>query len=64
MKAKRKLKYWRVTIVYVDKETSGNRVFTDLGKAKRWAAAREIEGREEVSDRAVRAGPIPLARST
>ena len=41
MKAKRKLKYWRVVIVYVDKETSGNRVFTDLGKAQRWAARQE-----------------------
>ncbi len=41
MKAKRKLKYWRVTIAYVDKETSGNRVFSDLDRAKRWAARQE-----------------------
>jgi hypothetical protein len=41
MKAKRKLHYWLVTIVYVDKETSGNRVFSDLARAKRWAARQE-----------------------
>lgn len=41
MKMKRKIKYWRVTIVYVDKETSGNRVFTDLDRAKRWAVRQE-----------------------
>jgi hypothetical protein len=28
-------------IVYTDKETSGNRVFSDLDRAKRWAARHE-----------------------
>jgi hypothetical protein len=40
-KAKRKHNYWRVVIVYVDRETSGNRVFSDIEKAKRWAARQE-----------------------
>jgi hypothetical protein len=40
-KAKRKLDYWRVIIVYTDSETSGNRVFSDIEKAKRWAARQE-----------------------
>lgn len=29
-------------IVYVDNETSGNRVLSDLDRAKRWAAQQEI----------------------
>jgi hypothetical protein len=41
MKAKRKHNYWRVIIIYVDNETSGNRVFNDPDKAKRWAARQE-----------------------
>jgi hypothetical protein len=41
-KAKRKHDYWRVVIVYTDKETSGNRVFKDC-------AAGKIEGREEMA---------------
>jgi len=41
MKAKRKHNYWRVVIVYVENETSGNRVFNDLDRAKRWAAQQE-----------------------
>jgi hypothetical protein len=40
-RAKRKHNYWRVVIVYVDNETSGNRVFNDLDRAKRWAARQE-----------------------
>ena len=40
-KAKRKHNYWRVVIVYTDNETSGNRVFKDLDRAKRWAAGQE-----------------------
>jgi hypothetical protein len=40
-KAKRKHNYWRVVIVYTDNETSGNRVFKDLDRAKRWAARQE-----------------------
>jgi hypothetical protein len=40
-KANRKYNYWRVVIVYTDKETSGNRVFKDLNRAKRWAARQE-----------------------
>lgn len=40
-KMKRKHDYWRVVIVYTDKETSGNRVFKDLDRAKRWAARQE-----------------------
>jgi hypothetical protein len=40
-KAKRKHNYWRVVIVYVDGESSGNRVFRDLNRAKRWAARQE-----------------------
>jgi hypothetical protein len=40
-KVKRKHDYWRVVIVYVDNETSGNRVFNDLARAKRWAARQE-----------------------
>ena len=41
MKAKRKHHYWRVVIVYKDNETSGNRVFNDLERAKKWAARQE-----------------------
>ncbi|MBV9887539.1 MAG: hypothetical protein JO119_13410 [Acidobacteria bacterium] len=40
-RAKPKHNYWRVVIVYVDGETSGNRVFKDLDRAKRWAARQE-----------------------
>jgi hypothetical protein len=40
-KAKRKHDYWRVVIVYTDNETSGNRVFKDLDRARRWAARQE-----------------------
>jgi hypothetical protein len=40
-RAKRKHKYWRVVIVYIDNETSGNRVFNDLDRAKRWAERQE-----------------------
>jgi hypothetical protein len=40
-KAKRKHDYWRVVVVYVDNETSANRVFNDLDRAKRWAARQE-----------------------
>ena len=40
-KANRKYNYWRVVIVYKDNETSGNRVFKDLDRAKRWAARQE-----------------------
>jgi hypothetical protein len=40
-KAKRKLDYWRVVIVYTNGETTGNRVFKDLDRAKRWAARQE-----------------------
>jgi hypothetical protein len=36
-KAARELHYWRVTIVYSDNETSGNRVFKDRDKAEQWA---------------------------
>jgi hypothetical protein len=38
---KRKHNYWRVFVVYSDNETSGNRVFNDLERAKRWAARQE-----------------------
>jgi hypothetical protein len=41
MKAKRKHNYWHVIIVYTDEETSANRVFNDLDRAKRWAARQE-----------------------
>lgn len=41
MKAKRKHNYWRVVIVYTDNETSANRVFNDLERAKKWAARQE-----------------------
>jgi hypothetical protein len=40
-KAKRKHDYWRVVIVYTDNETSGNRVFNDLERARKWAARQE-----------------------
>jgi hypothetical protein len=40
-RANRKHNYWRVTIIYVDKKTSGNRVFNDPDRAKRWAARQE-----------------------
>jgi hypothetical protein len=33
-KTKRKLNYWRVVVVYTDNETSANRVFHDLDRAK------------------------------
>jgi hypothetical protein len=37
-KAALELHYWRVVIVYIDNETSGNRVFKDREKAEQWAA--------------------------
>jgi hypothetical protein len=40
-KTKRKRDYWRVVIVYTDNETSANRVFNDLDRAKKWAARQE-----------------------
>jgi|HubBroStandDraft_5_1064220.scaffolds.fasta_scaffold259811_3 hypothetical protein len=40
-KAKRKHDYWRVVIVYTDNETSGDRVFSNLDRANRWAARQE-----------------------
>ena len=40
-KMRRKLNYWRVVINYTDNETSGNRIFSNLDKAKRWAARQE-----------------------
>jgi hypothetical protein len=53
--------YWRVVIVYTDEETSGNRVFSNLDPAKRWAARQEKSTVvKEVSDRTVRARAVPL----
>jgi hypothetical protein len=40
-KSKREHDYWREVIVYKDNETSGNRVFNDLERAKKWAALQE-----------------------
>jgi len=36
-KGKVEFHYWRVIVTYDDGETSGNRVFKDREKAKRWA---------------------------
>ena len=41
MKANRRLNYWRVVIVFTNNETSANRVFNDLERAKKWAARQE-----------------------
>ena len=40
-KVNRKIDYWRVTIVYKDGESSGNRVFADRTKAENWAKRQE-----------------------
>jgi hypothetical protein len=60
---KRKHDYWRVVIVYTDNETSSNRVFNDLARAKRWAARQEKSSVEKSVAWNRSSGSVSLART-
>jgi hypothetical protein len=40
-KFQRTIDYWRVVVVYLDGETSANRIFKDQNKAASWARRQE-----------------------